>query len=292
MEIKFNFEYNYTPIEDTRHENGDVITYKAIDCRYGRTVFIKEVAITGNDTKEIYTSRDFAEREITAMAKLENDTPFTPRIYTHHFDRQSNKLYIIMQEIKGRSLRFYIDNGVAGKKMLNWMVNLCDILTVFEHHHLQHRDIKPENIIIVADKYLYLIDFDITIRLPQKELGSPFYRAPELEKSLIENGYIETDMTKIDMFAVGVMLYEYYTGQRPQLNKKEDYQLNLNIFIPKPCNDWDSFVTPRDKNPAVAEKVNEIIVRCMKLRPQNRYGNAAELKRALIDALKSLPKKR
>ena len=48
--------------------------------------------------------------------------------------------------------------------------------------------------------------------------------------------------------------------------------------------EWDTFISPMEKNPNVPDAMNEIIIKCMKLRPEDRYGTAADLKRALINA--------
>ena len=84
------------------------------------------------------------------------------------------------------------------------------------------------------------------------------------------------------MFAVGVMLYEFYAGSVPVWPR--DYAKNRR----RGPDVWDHFVEPREKNPQIPELVNGIVLRCMRMDPRQRYGRIGELKQDLIKAVRGL----
>ena len=274
MKLKFKSEHTYIPVEDTRRENATTVVYEALDTEYERRVFIKEVPIVGTNPREKKNALNQAILEVKAMMQVEEATCFIPRIYECFFDEQKSVLYIVMQLIRGKSLREAMKTA-SPMMMINWMVFLCDILKALESKKLQNKDVKPENIITVSNELLFLIDFDISISVPKLNVGTKCYRAPEMER---RDNFHEMSRNKVDIFAVGVILYEYFGGSLPR--DGIDYDMS-------PFGDgkaWDTFISPKEKNPSVPETVNNIIVRCMKLRPEDRYRNAADLKRDLMVA--------
>lgn len=283
MELKFTSEHTYIPVDSTRKESGMTTVYTALDKEYGRGVFIKEVRIEGENARIKEKNLHQAMLEVKAMMKVEEATCFTPRIYETFLNAEKSALYIVMQLIKGKSLREYMRKA-SSLMMVEWMVSLCDILSALEQCRLQNKDVKPENIIITPSKFLYLIDFDISISAPTRNIGTKCYRAPEMIK---RDDIHETSRNKVDIFAVGVMLYEFFTGSVPQ-EDGSDYDIS-------PFGDrkgWDTFISPREKNPDVPEVINDIVIKCMKLRPEDRYPNAAALKRALMEAQRAIRPKR
>lgn len=278
MELKFKSEHAYIPVEDTRRENATTIVYEALDTVYERRVFIKEVPVAGVNPREKKKALNKAMLEVKAMMQAEEATCFIPSIYECFFDEKKSVLYIVMQLIRGKSLREAMKTA-SPQMMINWMIFLCDILKALESKKLQNKDVKPENIITVSNELLYLIDFDISISTPKLNVGTKCYRAPEMER---RDNFHEMSRNKVDIFAVGVILYEYFSGGLPQ--DGIDYDIS-------PFGDgkvWDTFISPKEKNPSVPEILNNIIVQCMKLRPEDRYRCAADLKRDLIAARQML----
>ena len=276
MELKLNFAHTYIFPEDAMQGNNRETTVcKAIDKEYAREVFIKAVKIKGETAQKKQAALRQAMTEIKAMTAVETATPFIPRIYDASFDMKQGMLYIVIQRIPGKSLRDYMKPGKPAltSTMLGWMVDLCDIMTALERNRIQNKDIKPENILIWQDRYLYLIDFDISIAMPQIGVGTELYRAPETRRDFHEMG-----RSKVDIFSTGVMLYEMACGTIPKFG--EDYDIS-------PFGEtrvWDTFVEPKEKKTDLPEVINDIIVKCMKLRPEDRYTSASALKYDLMNA--------
>ncbi|MGI6731311.1 MAG: serine/threonine-protein kinase [Anaerovoracaceae bacterium] len=275
MLLEFEKHQKYILIEETKIETGCGGLYQAQDLNLGRTVAVKYIQIPGEHRKEkqLYYQKSYSE--IRAMVSLAEDNVNIPHIYETHYDEKNSVLYIIMEWIKGRTLADIMT--VPELTFLQWMINLCDILSVMERKNLYHKDIKPANIMITETDKLYLIDFNISIETPNLVEGTVNYKAPEMSRKSKYQG-----REKVDMFSIGVMMYGYYTGSVPV--NPGDYAKNRS----RGPLEWDKFIEPKEKNINMEESVNAIIVKCMKLDPKSRYRNYSELKYELVKAVKKI----
>ena len=148
--------------------------------------------------------------------------------------KDDNNQYIIMENAKYGNLRNFLLNIIKIKKCLSESI-ICylarQILDGLDYCHrckIAHMDIKPQNIVI--DEYLNakLIDFSISINYKNKETndkiklpfkGTAFYMSPEVYNS----DYIETkDINKVDLYALGVVLFNLAFGSYPYNLKNGD----------------------------------------------------------------------
>ncbi len=98
---------------------------------------------------------------------------------------------------------------------LNLFRQLCEVLDFIHKHQIIHRDLKPQNILVSRKDELKLIDFgimkvaDMTMYTHRNTfMGSAYYVSPE--------GISGEQVTHTaDIFAVGVMLYDLFTGMKP-----------------------------------------------------------------------------
>lgn len=275
MEIAYTKEHRYRFIEDSKIETDNSVIYRAQDLELNRNVCIKIIKIDGDSPREIQAKLQRSMLEVRAMVEISERTIYLPNIYSTYFDEDKSTLYIVMQWIQGTSLEEKMH--VPEMQFIRWMINLCDILSTMERRNLYHKDIKPGNIMIDPDNKLFLIDFNISVSTPNRVEGTPHYKAPEMDK---DSKYMGRE--KVDMFAIGVMLYEYYTGELPK--KGEHYAKNRR----RGKFQWDVFIEPIEKKPEMPQVINDIIVKCMKLDPKERYRNCSELKSELIRAERSL----
>ena len=175
-----------------------------------------------------------------------------------------------MQWIPGKTLQTIMNEMPANIFLIN-IGTLCDILQVFFYEKMSHKDIKPENIMITPQGSLYLIDFNLTLTSPELGIGTRDYRAPELFMA-----GTSTDFKKADIFSIGVMLYEFFTGVRPVRNS----HYCLDIFNTDQAH-WTSFKQPKEINSTIPDELNQLIVKCMALSPNDRYRDPATIKREL-----------
>ena len=273
MDIQFKDGHKYRINTDESIKALHSSFYKARDLTLGRNVGLKVI-----DFNKICEKKDKSNtlklclNEVRAMVAVSDMTPYVPCIFDNYYDEKNNIFYIAMQIINGDSLDKKMN--VTPVQFLQWMINLCDILILMDKHHLHHKDIKPDNIIIDNRNQLYLIDFNISIMPPNLYTGTPHYKAPEMKR------HITTDTSKIDMFSIGVILYKFFTKTLP--TEGEHY------IVPRINNSeqWDDFLKPNELNKEILPLTNNIILKCMKYNPKERYYNYNELKRALIEAKK------
>lgn len=99
--------------------------------------------------------------------------------------------------------------------------SLVIVLEELSERNLVYRDLKPENVMLDAQGYLKLIDFGIAKKLPDGEsktftmIGTPHYMAPEVMRG---HGY----GTEVDLWSMGVMLFEFVCGYLPFADDLDD----------------------------------------------------------------------
>ncbi len=273
LEVESKQAYNL--IEESKIVTECGALYRAQDLELNRTIAVKMVEIQGNNKSEKKMSYEKAYSEVRAMVSLGEENLPIPSVYATYYDEKESKFYIMMDWIKGDTLAKHMH--VPEMKFLQWMIELCDILDSMEKKHIYHKDIKPSNIMIDNKGKLFLIDFNISISVPNLLEGTVNYKAPEMSPA---SKYVGRE--KVDMFSVGVLLYEFYTGNVPV--RGSEYAKNRS----RGAYEWDKFVSPKETCSTISDEVENIILKCMKLDPKQRYRNYADLKWALEKALRGI----
>ncbi|MEN8905149.1 MAG: serine/threonine-protein kinase [Clostridiales bacterium] len=267
MELKFEKNFNYQILGEPVISSENTIVYKAREMELVRDVCIKGVKLKGKNDFERSKNLKLALREVKTIVKVRNEHIINiADVYNVFHDKRNQILYIIMQWIDGKTLR---ETDSCEKEFLQWMIKLCEILECMERKEIYHRDIKPENIIINKFRNLYLIDFNLSLRAPNKKEGTINYRAPEMNQV-----FKYPSREKVDIFSIGVILYEFYTKELP-IDKKHYYKKGSK------STKWEFFIEPKISNPKISNKLNETIIKCMKLNPKDRFDSINELKRCL-----------
>ncbi len=146
---------------------------------------------------------------------------------------------------------------------------LCAGLAAAHDKGVLHRDLKPSNVMLDGDGRVRITDFGLAVRAEQGATdfaGTPPYMAPEQ----FSGGPISV---RTDLYALGLILYEIYTGRRP--------------FDATSVAEWRSHHTrsmptlPPGREIVVDEAVERAILRCLEKDPARRPSSARQLAAAL-----------
>lgn len=252
--------------------------YLAEDNRLkGRNCAIKEVEYERSIGKElILESREQFKKEATVLARL--DHPNLPKVSDYFSIRMRD--YLVMDYIPGEDLRTLISKAKQIKKfikvkdVLNWAQQLADAL-IYLHSQdppILHRDIKPSNLKITPDGILKLVDFGLvkllapgegTITIIQGH-GTAFYTPLEQ----YGGDSTHTDV-RSDIYAFGATLYHLLTNLSP-VDARERFL--------RP----ESYINPRQINPAISTQIEKAINTAMNLHPDQRPQSVRLFKEYLL----------
>lgn len=204
----------------------------------------------------------FADRfktEARAMAKLNH----TNIVGVYDFGvTPGGHLFLVMEWIEGRSLHDLIHlTNLPLRKATNLAMQLCEALSFAHEHGIIHRDIKPGNIMVNDADHVKVADFGLARPVSNEAeednpMGTPDYAAPEIRGgSVIDH--------RVDIFAVGVVLYEMLAGRVPENPRRP-----VTLFA-KVSPRWD-----------------EIIAKAIHPDPDKRYQDAGEFRAHINVAMK------
>jgi len=201
-----------------------------------------------------------------------------PNIVNVHFaDRIDGRLVIAMDYVPGRTLRERMqEKKLEPAEALDIASALAEALDYVHGLEMEgparpaHLDLKPTNILITADGTVKITDFGMAQMLRVEDLapgaqgGSPAYMAPEQ--------FAGSPAQQSDLWAVGVLLYEMLLGQTP--------------FRGRTLDDYRSAICERDPEfgadfASLPDPLQQIITRCLRREPGERYADAKELAAAL-----------
>lgn len=234
------------------------VVYKAYDPVLDREVAIKTIEpFFDQDKSELDKFIERFKREAIAAGKLNH-----PSIITiHDFGFINEKTpYIVMEFIKGKTLKEYFEEGIRFdlNQICNILLQIAQALDYAHSNNIIHRDIKPANIMIQENFIVKIADFGIA-KIPQSELtrtgeilGTPNYMSPEQITG------IPLDQ-KADLFALGVILYQMLTGEKPFYGETFN-SLAYKIVHQNP-------IPPKTLNPSIPQSLNDI---AMQLLEKNR----------------------
>ena len=167
------------------------------------------------------------------------------------------------------------------------VLQICDALTATHARGIVHRDIKPENCVVTdfngAQDYIKIIDFGIAKDLagnlhgdrPRTVSGSVYGTAAYVAPELLAG---KTADHRVDIYALGILMYELLLGERPFTGEAlSDILLGHLQHRPAPL---------RSKIPGrVSEAVDALILRCLEKDPARRFQSMAELGEAIAATL-------
>jgi serine/threonine protein kinase len=257
------------------------LVYEALDPRLDRRVAIKTILkshLLDDSVAQDY-SRRFV-REAQAAARLTH-----PHIVTvYDFGEEDEVAYIVMEFIEGRELAQHFDNqnyfGLAEAVRI-----LCELLDALSYAHdrgIVHRDVKPANVMIDRAGHVKLTDFGVARlvdmgadrTMPGTMVGTPSYMSPEQIQGMAVG-------SRTDLFAVGVILYQFLTHERP-FGGGGQWAVQRKILHEDP-------MPPSQLAPASPRIFDAIALRALAKNPDHRFQSASAFAGELRLALQTLP---
>ncbi len=212
-------------IEERIGRGGMGEVYRALDTRLLRKVAIKVIRPDRTDWEEAI-ARLF--REARAAAAFQH--PNAVAIYD--LGQVEGTFFIVMELVRGRTLRGYIGPGTAPLDMkLRWLVGIARALSAAHEAGIVHRDVKPGNIMITSEGVAKVLDFGLAKPIDDTEsvtkvgylLGTPRYMSPEQREGA------EAD-ARSDQYAFGLTAYELLTGTHAE--SRADGVMGLTRLVP------------------------------------------------------------
>jgi eukaryotic-like serine/threonine-protein kinase len=256
------------------------VVWSAIDQTTLERVAVKALPPASENSSRTALGR--FQREMKIISSVAH-----PNIITiHDYGQTDNGVpYMVLEFLDGVTLDTAVrDRPMATEQGLRVSRQLLGALQIAHDKGVIHRDLKPANIMLVRDKgelVVKILDFGMAKMLSQLDdeaivqltregvaVGTPRYIAPEQARGLAVGPYT-------DLYAVGLLIYETFTGQRAV--KADTIELAVMAHVsPEPLNlpEIDTF----------PERLRPILYKLLAKDIRNRYQSAAEVLRDL-DAL-------
>lgn len=192
--------------------------------------------------------------------------------------------------------RYVAEHALAPKPTIELFLQVCDAVQYGHQHGVIHRDLKPQNVLVDDVGCVKVIDFGVARALGDDDadgpnqsatldgqlLGTPDYMSPEQ----LEAGAASAD-TRSDVWALGVMLYELLTGQRPYELGDEPLTRAAQALSERKF-DKPSTIE-REDGKSLARELDWILLRAIAREPERRYASAGELAAELRRYLRGQP---
>ncbi len=237
-------------------------------------------------------------RHGTAVERLRQEAVAASRIEHENivgvasFDRtEEGDVFIVMEMLRGEDLATLLGRGpLAIDRAIPIALQVCAALGAAHAAGIVHRDLKPENVFLVKRgdfDFVKVLDFGISkvksadaeqVRMTKtgQLVGTPLYMSPEQARG-------EADIDKrVDVYALGVMLYEMLTGA-PPFEGDNYFQL-----LWKHGNEPPPSMRARNPNMYIPEALEAVVTRALAKKRDERFQSMEELEAAILAATPEL----
>src|SRR5437016_4730806 len=246
--------------------------YMAEQPGLGREVAIKELIQSADP---VALKRFLQEAQVMARTSHPN------LVQVHDIELMGDINYLVLELVRGRSLRDWMNQGpIPPPQVFAVMHGVLQALDYAHRHSIVHRDMKPENVLISEEGLVKVADFGIarlmddtgvggTATKTGTTVGTPQYMSPEQVASSRVDG-------RSDLYSAGIMFYELVAGQPPFTATDADGPFTLMAkhvqAPPQP---------PSVFRPGLDMRLEEVILKALSKRPEDRYQNGQECDEAM-----------
>jgi DNA-directed RNA polymerase specialized sigma24 family protein/tRNA A-37 threonylcarbamoyl transferase component Bud32 len=266
-------------VEDLLGEGGMASVFRAEHVNIKRKVALKTLHPT-RQTEAMMRERFLREAEVLGRLSHPNFVDVSDFGVSHGFS------YLVMELLSGRALSAEVARGpLEPRRALSIVRDVCAGL---EHAHgigIIHRDIKPANIVVQGEPsepgFAKILDLGIAATEDDAELdgnvlyGTPEYMAPEQILAQRIDG-------RVDLYALGITLFELLTGRLPFTGGSIQFVLAQQLTAELP--------PLRDERPDLPElpALQALVDACVAKEPEKRVKSARALREATEELLARL----
>jgi serine/threonine protein kinase len=265
-------------------EGGMGIVYRATDEKLLRTVALKVLP-------EALAADEQRRRRLLQEARAAAAVTHPNIASVHEVGESAGRIFIAMEYVDGEALRSRLGVPLDVASALQIALQIARGLAKAHRAQVVHRDLKPDNVMISEDGHVKLLDFGLAklgeerlqapAALAQQDtlpevtqhghlVGTPAYMSPEQARG-------QSVDARTDVYALGVVLYEMLTGNRPFTGETTQDVLAAIVR--------DTPARVARCNPLVPPEVDQIVARCLEKVRDARYANGEELLEALSSYL-------
>ena len=257
------------------------VVYRARQVSLNRVVALKMI-LAGQLASAAEVSRFRSEAQ--AAARLNH--PNIVGIY--EAGEHGGLHYYTMPFVKGQNLAQLVESRQwqpgDGTEAARLVARVARAVQCAHDAGIVHRDLKPGNILLDANGEPRVTDFGLAKQVRGKDhcaltgqlMGTPSFMAPEQAR-----GESDESAQGTDIYGLGAVLYYLLTGRPPFVSDSAMDVLALVLKV--------EAVPPRRINPALPALLEQICLRCLEKRPEDRYISAGALAMHLERFLKGEP---
>jgi serine/threonine protein kinase len=257
---------------DQKGQGGMATIFRALDLHTNQMVAVKHLNLPTHLSQAEQESRiERFESEVQILGLLDHSGIMS----IYEYIVQGSNHVMVLELLEGEEFQQFVKNKpLTVREKLLLIDQLLDALEYVHSHGIIHCDLKPENIMIINGDTLKLLDFGIAridgIETPSSRdalVGTVAYMPPEqLQNSRISH-------VQIDIYAIGVVMYEILTGQLPFVADNPGTAM-LMILNNSPF-------PPHQLNPLLGDDLGALILTCLLKQPHHRFRHCRQLRQLL-----------
>ena len=243
------------------------VVYLARDPKLDRQVAIKTIRVSSSNLK-MQQARLMREARMVSKLQHPNIIPL------FEAGEEKGLLFLVFEFVNGVSLgeRIKAQGPMVVRQAIDMMIQ---ILSGIQHAHDQgivHRDLSPSNILIDGNNLPRIMDFGISLMMgieetTQKDVsGTPCYMSPE--------HFSKDPVTfQSDLFSLGLIFYEMVLGH-PAVQADNYVAVMYKIAS-------EALPPPSRENKDIDPRLDEIFLRCVEKKSDDRYATASKIREDL-----------
>ncbi len=228
----------------------------------------------------------------TLAHRFRREAKVAAKVHSPHLVRvfdvgtlESGVPYMVMERLHGRDLHSEIRTRgpFPIPEAIEYLLQAASGVAEIHARGVVHRDLKPSNLFVAeqaGSHVVKVLDFGVSKEIARKEtaaltatenlLGTPQYMSPEQIRA---SKHVDA---RADIWSLGVILYELLTGSLPFVGESEGVgeMFGLILFTPPR--------KPRELRPDLPTALEDVIMRCIRQNPADRFASVVDLADALL----------